>query len=130
MRPLYAGLSYSVLVAALLYMAQFPDRAADKRAGKLHWVARLEARRARWGYLLFVALAYIGLTLLVASGKLPELALVCWLALLLSALAARQLFRYAQQPQQLAAAIKLTILAMLLHGGLLALVLSLSKGIA
>jgi 1,4-dihydroxy-2-naphthoate octaprenyltransferase len=55
---------------------------------------------------------------------------LCWLALPLSVLAARQLFRKAHRPQQLTAAIKLTILAMLLHGGLLALVLSLSRGIA
>ena len=125
LQPVYAGTSYALLVAALLYMAQFPDRAADRKAGKLHWVARLETGRARWGYLLIVALAYVWLTLLVASGKLPVLALLAWLAFPLSALAARQLFRHARQPHQLAAAIKLTISAMLLHGGLLALVLSL-----
>jgi len=126
--PVYAGLSYALLVANLLYINQFPDRAADRQAGKLHWVARLEVRHARWGYVLIATLAYVWLTLCVASGKLPAWALVCWLAMPLSAMAARQLFRYALQPQQLAAAIKLTILAMLLHGGLLALVLSLSKG--
>lgn len=126
--PVYVGLSYALLVANLLYINQFPDRSADRQAGKLHWVARLEVRHARWGYVLIATLAYVWLTLLVASGKLPALALVCWLAMPLSAMAARQLFRYALQPQQLAAAIKLTILAMLLHGGLLALVLSLSKG--
>jgi 1,4-dihydroxy-2-naphthoate octaprenyltransferase len=125
--PVYAGLSYALLVANLLYINQFPDRAADRQAGKLHWVARLEVRHARWGYVLIATLAYVWLTLCVASGKLPAWALVCWLAMPLSAMAARQLFRYALQPQQLAAAIKLTILAMLLHGGLLALVLSLSK---
>ncbi len=126
--PVYAGLSYALLVANLLYINQFPDRAADRQAGKLHWVARLEVRHARWGYVLIATLAYVWLTLCVASGKLPAWALVCWLAMPLSAMAARQLFRYALQPRQLAAAIKLTILAMLLHGGLLALVLSLSKG--
>lgn len=130
MAPVYAGISYAMLVAALLYLAQFPDRTADKQAGKLHWVARLEVAQARWGYPLLVALAYVWLTLQVASGKLPVLALLGWLALPLSVLAARQLFQYADRPQQLAAAIKLTILAMLLHGGVLALVLSLSKGIA
>ena len=126
--PVYAGLSYALLVANLLYINQFPDRAADRQAGKLHWVARLTVRHARWGYVLIATLAYVWLTLCVASGKLPALALVCWLAMPLSAMAGRQLFRYALQPRQLAAAIKLTILAMLLHGGLLALVLSLSKG--
>lgn len=129
-QPVYAGLSYAMLVANLLYINQFPDRAADRQAGKLHWVARLEVRNARWGYVLIATLAYVWLTLLVTSGKLPAVALLCWLAAPLSALAVRQLFRHAHRPQQLAAAIKLTILAMLLHGGLLALVLSLSRGIA
>ena len=124
----YAGSSYAILLAAMLYMTQFPDRAADRAAGKLHWVARLEGRRARWGYPLLAALAYIWLTLLVASGKLPAFALLGWLALPLSLFATRQLFLHSHRPQQLAAAIKLTILAMLLHGGVLAMVLSLSKG--
>ena len=130
MGPVSAGLSYALLVANLLYINQFPDRTADRRAGKLHWVARLKVRNARWGYALIATLAYIWLTLQVASGKLPASALLCWLAAPLSVLAARQLFRQAHRPQRLTAAIKLTILAMLLHGGLLALVLSLSKGIA
>lgn len=36
-----AGLSYALLGTNLLYINQFPDRAADTAAGKLHWVARL-----------------------------------------------------------------------------------------
>jgi 1,4-dihydroxy-2-naphthoate polyprenyltransferase len=128
--PVYAGLSYALLVANLLYINQFPDRSADRKAGKLHWVARLEVRHARWGYVLVATLAYIWLTLLVASGKLPAWVLLSWLAMPLSAMAALQLFHNAHRPQRLAAAIKLTILTMLVHGGLLAVVLSLSKGIA
>jgi 1,4-dihydroxy-2-naphthoate octaprenyltransferase len=126
--PVYGGLSYALMVSNLLYINQFPDRLADRQAGKLHWVARLEVDQARWGYVLIAVLAYVWLTLLVASGKLPALALLCWLVMPLSIMAARQLFRHARQPQRLAVAIKLTILAMLLHGGLLAMVLSLSKG--
>ncbi|MGB7649979.1 MAG: prenyltransferase, partial [Gallionella sp.] len=39
--PFIAGLSYALLTANLLYINQFPDRTADRAAGKLHWVARL-----------------------------------------------------------------------------------------
>ena len=117
--PLVAGLSYALLVANLLYINQFPDRKADTAAGKLHWVARLEVRQARWGYMLVAALAYTWLLLSVALGWLPQFALLAMLALPLSLKAARLLLRHAAQPQQLGGAIKLTIAAMLAHGVLL-----------
>jgi 1,4-dihydroxy-2-naphthoate octaprenyltransferase len=126
--PVIAGLSYALLVTNLLYINQFPDRTADTAAGKLHWVARLEVQHARWGYALIAALAYLWLALSVVMGWLPVPALMAVLALPLSVQAARLLLRHAAAPQQLAGAIKLTIAAMLLHGGLLSLSLIWSKG--
>ena len=117
--PVIAGLSYALLVTNLLYINQFPDRKADTSAGKLHWVARLDIQQARWGYVLILALSYLWLIISVLFAWLPPLALVAVLALPFSIQAARQLFRHAAQPSQLGEAIKLTILAMLLHGGLL-----------
>ena len=119
--PLAAGLSYALLVANLLYINQFPDRRADMAAGKLHWVARLEVRQARWGYALIAALAYAWLLSGVMFGGLPVSALLAALALPLSIKAARLLLHHAAQPQQLGGAIRLTIAAMLLHGALLSL---------
>lgn len=119
--PLVAGLSYALLVANLLYINQFPDCKADKAAGKLHWVARLEVRQARWGYALVAALAYVWVLSSVMLGWLPLLALLALLPLPLSIKAAQMLLRYAAQPQQLGGAIRLTIAAMLLHGALLAM---------
>ena len=125
--PFVAGLSYALLVTNLLYINQFPDRTADTAAGKLHWVARLEVRHARWGYVLIVALAYAWLLAGVALGWLPRLALLAGLALPLSGKAARLLLRHAAQPQRLGDAIKLTIGAMLVHGALLSLAMLLSR---
>lgn len=125
--PFIAGFSYALLATSLLYINQFPDRSADTAAGKLHWVARLEVGQARWGYVLIVALAYIWLLLVVALGWLPLLALLALFSLPLSMAAVRQLLRHAAQPQQLAAAIKLTIAAMLVHGALLTLALILNR---
>jgi 1,4-dihydroxy-2-naphthoate octaprenyltransferase len=119
--PFIAGLSYALLVTNLLYINQFPDRKADTAAGKLHWVARLSVRYARWGYALIVVLAYGWLALSIISGWLPLTALAAALALPLSVKAARQLLQHAAQPQQLGEAIKLTIGAMMLHGGLLSI---------
>lgn len=119
--PLVASLPYALLVTNLLYINQFPDRKADIAVGKLHWVARLEARHARWGYLLIALFAYGWLIVATAFGALPLWALLGLLAAPLSLNAAWQLLRHAAQPQQLGDAIKLTIAAMLLHGVLLSL---------
>ncbi len=126
--PFIAGLSYTLLVTNLLYINQFPDRAADTAAGKLHWVSRLEVSKARWGYVLLVALAYIWLVASVLLGWLPMLSLLALFALPLSLKASRELLRHAAQPQRLADAIKLTITAMMAHGALLLLALIFSKG--
>ncbi|MFA6015559.1 MAG: prenyltransferase [Gallionellaceae bacterium] len=126
--PFIAGLSYALLATNLLYINQFPDRTADTIAGKLHWVARLPVRQARWGYVLIVALAYVWLLLSVSLGWLPVLTLAAFLALPLSINAARQLLRHATQPQQLGSAIKLTIGGLMAHGALLSLALFLSRG--
>ena len=119
--PVVAGLSYALLVANLLYINQFPDRKADTAAGKLHWVARLEVRQARWGYALIAALAYACLLSGVMLGGLPVSALLAALALPLSVEAARRLLQNAAQPQRLGGAIRLTIAAMTMHGALLTL---------
>ena len=125
--PFVAGLSYAFLAANLLYINQFPDRAADIAAGKLHWVARMEVRQARWGYALIALLSYGWLALCVVTDELPALALIVFLALPLSFKAARLLFIHAEAPQQLGDAIKLTIGGMMLHGALLSIALFFGK---
>jgi 1,4-dihydroxy-2-naphthoate octaprenyltransferase len=119
--PFVAGLSYALLATNLLYINQFPDRSADTAAGKMHWVARLDVRQARWVYVLIVTLAYAWMLLCVGMGWLPLPGLLALLALPLSVQAVRLLLRFAAQPRKLGDAIKLTIGAMLLHGALLSL---------
>jgi 1,4-dihydroxy-2-naphthoate octaprenyltransferase len=48
--PFISSVSYALLVTNILYMNQFPDRAADAAAGIRHWVVRLAPEQARWGY--------------------------------------------------------------------------------
>jgi 1,4-dihydroxy-2-naphthoate octaprenyltransferase len=125
--PFVAGLSYAFLASNLLYINQFPDRTADIAAGKLHWVARMDVRLARWGYALIAALSYGWLVLCVVTGELPVLALIALLALPLSVKAARLLLIHAAEPQKLGDAIKLTIGGMMLHGALLSIALFFGK---
>ena len=48
-----------VNVLNILYINQFPDRRADEMTGKRHWVVRLGATRARWGYFVIAINGYV-----------------------------------------------------------------------
>ena len=123
---LLISLPVALLTANLLYINQFPDRKADIQAHKLHWVARLSPQTARWGYVLIALLAWLLLLSLIVAGVLPLLALVAALPAVLSFRAARMLLHNATRPENLGPAIQLSILAVLTHAGLLALVLVVS----
>ena len=121
--PLVAATGYALLVTNILYINQFPDRRADEAAGKRHWVVRPGARRARWGYVAIATAAYAWLLGSVVVGMLPWPALSALLPARLSARAARDLLRFANQPRELAPAIQMNIGAATLHGLLLAIAL-------
>jgi len=123
---LAVSLPVGLLTANLLYINQFPDRRADIQARKLHWVARLSPLTARWGYVLIALLAWLLLLALVAAGVLPLLALLAAMPAILSFRAAQILLGNSTRPEKLAPAIQLSILAVLGHAALLAMVLALS----
>lgn len=122
--PVLAGLPYALLAANLLYINEFPDRRADEAVGKRHWVVRLGARRARWGYLVIALAAYAILVAEVAFGALPVLALAAAIPVAASGVAALRLLEHAETPARLAPAIRLSILAPVAHGLLLAAALA------
>jgi 1,4-dihydroxy-2-naphthoate octaprenyltransferase len=122
--PFAAVVSYALLVTNILYINQFPDRCADEAAGKHHWVVRLGPQSARWGYVLIGLFAYGWVAFAVVVKWLPQGALLTLLTIPLTWQAARQLLRYASQPQQLAPAIKMTIATASVHGLILALAIA------
>lgn len=121
--PWVAGLPYALLVTNILYINQFPDRQADRLAGKWHWVVRLEPDVAARGYWLVLVLAVAALLGGVVSGALPALALISLLGMLPAFKAGRLLADHAAEPARLVPSIRMTILAA--HGQpvILALVL-------
>lgn len=121
--PWMAGLPYALLVANVLYINQFPDREADRLAGKWHWVARLEPATAARGYWLILALAVAVLLGAVISGMLPGLALMSLLGVLPALVAGRRLVAHASEPARLRPAIRNTILAAHLQPVILAVIL-------
>jgi 1,4-dihydroxy-2-naphthoate octaprenyltransferase len=125
-RPLIAGLPFALLVTAILYLNQFPDVLGDASAGKRTLVVRLGTQKARWGYLVLVAAAYLWLALAVRAGALPLWSAVGLLPAVLSFKACRRLLDDAGHPARLAPAIKATIAAANLHGLLISIALVLS----
>lgn len=124
--PLVAGLPFALLVAAILYLNQFPDRQADEAAGKRTLVVYWGAKKARWGYVVLTAMAYLWLALAVGVGALPLWCGLAWLPVAFSLKASLALLKHATEPALLTPAIQATIAAANLNGLLLALGLVLS----
>jgi len=121
--PWIAGLPYALLVTNVLYINQFPDREADRVAGKWHWVVRLEPGVAARGYWLILMLAVAALLGAVVSGMLPALALISLAGVLPALKAGRLLTAHAGEPARLVPPIQMTILAAHLQPVILAMVL-------
>jgi len=117
---LLAALPLGLLITNLLFINQFPDRTADGAVGKHHWVSRLSPEQARWGYPVIGLAAYGILVGAVQYGPLPTTALWGLFTSPLTAAAAAQLSRYANQTDRLRPAIILSLVAALGHGLLLA----------
>ncbi len=75
----WLGIPVGLLTTAILWLNQFPDTPSDIATGKVHLVATLGTRNARWGYLALMAGSFAALTMLytseiVATGALLGLA--------------------------------------------------------
>jgi len=74
--PVIAAIPVSLLIAAVLYINEFPDYTADKQVGKNTLVVRLGRERAVILYVLIMAGAYLSIGVGVATGVLPLTALL------------------------------------------------------
>lgn len=113
---LAAGIPFALLIALVLYINQFPDLKSDAATGKRNWVVRLGATRARAGYLILAAGAYLTLLLLLIAGTVPFTAALAFLALPMHLQGARGLMQHSAEPQSLRPAIEATLRGTMLHG--------------
>lgn len=122
LRPLAAGASVALLVAAILLANGFPDRRADAAADKRTLVVLLGPARASLVYLATVLAAHVWTAAMVAAGALPPAALLALASLPWSIAAAARLIACAdrQSFEALRPALARTILAAHAHGLLLA----------
>ena len=119
--PVIAAIPIAALIAAVLYVNEFPDYAADAAVGKRTWVVRLGRPHAANVYALLMALPYVSVLLAVVAGALPVAALLPLLTLPLAVRAVLVAYRYHSEPVQLAPANALTIVTHLSVGLLLTL---------
>jgi len=118
---LVASVPVGLLIAAVLYVNQFPDYSWDKRAGKRTLVVHMGRRRAISGFYLLLFLAYLVVVLGVSMGIVPPPGLLCLLTAPLAWRAAKRAGANFRDPKGLVPAMADTVKLHLAFGLLLTL---------
>ncbi len=79
--PVFASVPIALLIAAVLYINEFPDYNADKEAGKRHLVVRLGRERAAKGHAVLMGSVYVYVAVLVALDWISPYSLIVFLTL-------------------------------------------------
>jgi 1,4-dihydroxy-2-naphthoate octaprenyltransferase len=115
----YASLPVGLLIAALVYINEFPDYAADKAAGKQTLIVKLERRGAVPGYITLMLGTYFLVGVGVLLNLLPWPTLIAFLTLPLALRGIRGLRQFYEQTPQLIPSNAVTIQVHLFTGLLL-----------
>ncbi len=119
--PVIAAIPLSLLIAAVLYINEFPDFTADKQVGKNTLVVRLGRERAVILYALIMAGVYLSIGLGVVTGVLPLTVLLGLLTLPLAVRAVQYASKHHSSTFDLVPANALTVTGHLATGLLLTL---------
>jgi 1,4-dihydroxy-2-naphthoate octaprenyltransferase len=107
------SLPLGLLIAAFLWINEFPDYLADKSAGKRNLVVRLGRKAASRVFVIFIVIAFTGVALLPLAG-LPPAVWLGGVALVPAWSAARTLLAHPTQTARLVPAQARTLLAFVL----------------
>jgi len=116
---LIASIPPALLIAAVLYVNEFPDYRADMAVGKRHLVVRLGREKATWGVPALFTATYATVAIGVLVGLLPLYTLIVLLALPFAVKASMYCLKYHSRPSDMAPANASTIMAHLFTGILL-----------
>ena len=108
--PLISSIPVSLLIAAVLYINEFPDYNADKAVGKNTLVVRLARRRAAQGYAILMSSVYGSILFGVFGGVLPASTLIGFMTLPLSINAILHTFKHHSSSFELVPANALTVI--------------------
>ena len=89
-----AGVPIGFLIAAVVYMNEFPDYDSDKATGKNTLIVVFGPEKARAGYVALVASAFASIVILAFNGTVPMLSLIALLAVYFGFTATRTLYKY------------------------------------
>ncbi len=95
------GLPVSGLMAACLWINEFPDAESDLVSKKKNAVIRLGRRRARYVFYALLAVIYLSPAVGIVAGVLPVWVLLSWTLLPAAVWAARILHRHYDEPVSL-----------------------------
>jgi 1,4-dihydroxy-2-naphthoate octaprenyltransferase len=88
------GIPIGLLIAAVVYMNEFPDHESDKASGKNTLIVVFGPERARAGYVALVASAFASIIIMAFNGTLPMLSLIALLAVYFGYTATKTLYKY------------------------------------
>lgn len=124
---LMASIPVGLLIAAVLYINEFPDYEADRQVNKKTLIVIFGPKRSRYGYVAIIALTYAAIAAFVALAGLPAWALLGMLTLPLAVKASAVLMRHYGEPYKLIPANGLTIVIHFATGILVAVGLALGR---
>jgi len=114
--PVIASLPIAFLIAAVLYINEYPDYSADKQAGKTNILVRLGKERGVMVYYALMLATYASLLWGVGSGCIPIISLIALATLPLSMKALMVVRNNYNDTEKLLPANALTILIHLITG--------------
>ena len=89
-----AGIPIGLLVAAIVYVNEFPDHDGDKATGKNTLIVVFGPEKARLGYVLLVVGTYVSITVMALNGTFPMLSLIALPAAYFGIRAIQTLYQY------------------------------------
>ena len=89
-----AGIPMGFLVAAIVYVNEFPDHDSDKATGKNTLIVVFGPEKARAGYVSLVVGAFLSIVIMALNGTLPQLTLIALLASYFGIRAIQTLYKY------------------------------------
>jgi 1,4-dihydroxy-2-naphthoate octaprenyltransferase len=116
---LYASIPLGILIAAVLYINEIPDRFWDEKAGKRTIVTRMSPEASVIGYAVLMGAAYLSIIVGVVLGVMPFATLLGLLTIPMAWNAFKALRRHHGYPYRLIPANATTVFAHLFTGLLL-----------
>ena len=126
--PIIASLPLTLLIAAVLYINEFPDYKADMATGKRTLIVRLGRKTAAKLYPLFILTPYAIVLLAVLFGIMPILSLIVFLTIKEASVAVKVAKKHYEEPLKLIPANVNTIMSHL-HFGILLILSYLITGV-